>query len=274
MSEPVKQPTVKVYFIEPVKTISVVINLLIRMNFEVYSVSNEDKFKLFSVLSGNKRNVIFLCIQTDSEAPDCVHYLESVMGLHDSQNQVGVFVSSIIGYDIRRIFLMQGVATIDLYHLKSKPLDTLKKVLVYFDAREKRAFVKARAMGICQVFFTMKNLMEPVKAEIVDISVYAFTCKLEEQDKVFFSHKEYIPEVTLILRGRRIRVSARLMGFDRQNPDVGIFLIYCTTVENGQMEFHQKLNNDVKNPLYEYIESYLREDLKRRLGEFPSADLK
>ncbi|MBN1523279.1 MAG: hypothetical protein JW904_02245 [Spirochaetales bacterium] len=258
-------PTVKVYFVEPVQTIAVVINLLIKMNFEVYSVSRTDRDKLLHILNQNKRNVVYFCLLNEKDAPECVKYLEAIQKSGDINTQIGVFVSSIIGYAIRKVFLSQGVATIDLQHLKSKPVETLKKVLLYFDAREKRAYVRARALGVCQAFFTIKNLSDPLKADIIDISVYAFTCKIRQDEKLFFSHKEYIQEVTLLLRGRRIRISARLMGFDKANPDIAIFLICSTKIVKNQLEYHQVLPSDVKHVLYDYIEYYLKEDIKLQL---------
>jgi len=210
-----------------------------------------------------------MCLLSSNDAAQWLPYVDMLQKTHASQIQFGVFVSPIIDRPASMAFLKRGVATIDLALLKSNALETVKKILLYFEAREKRKFVRAHAVGACQAHFQFKNLQDSIKGELVEISIRAFSAKLEVNDKVFFNHGEYVPEVTIILRGKRVRIAARFMGFDRGSPETAVFLIGYPSGESGKLVYHQQVPKEVRNAIYEYIEYYLREDIKVRLASLP-----
>jgi hypothetical protein len=269
MSESSSSDTVKVYFIEPTDPIKMIMNVLIRLNFEVYSVSLKDAYRLVPLLKKHPRNVVYMCLLSSYDAAKWLPYVDLLQKTHASRIQFGVFVSPIIDRPATMAFLKRGVATIDMARLASNALETIRKILLYFEAREKRKFVRARAVGVCQALFKFKNLQDAIKGELAEISIHAFSCRVEVNDKVFFNAGEYVPEVTILLRGKRLRVAARCMGFDRAAPETAVFIICFPSTEGGKLEYHQQLPKDVRNSIYEYIELFLREDIKRQLAEMP-----
>jgi hypothetical protein len=261
--------TVKVYFIHPTESIAVVMDVLIKLNFEVYSVQLADAYRLVPLLKTHPRNVVYMCLYAEGDAPQWLAYIDMLQKTHAERIQFGVFVSSMIDQAACTAFLNRGVATIDLARLQSNTLETLKKILLYFEAREKRKFVRARAVGICQALFKFKNLVDTKKADLLEISIHAFAAKIQPDEKVFFNPGEYVQDVTILLRGKRLRVSARFMGFDRSSPETGIFVICFPNIESGKLEYHQQLPKEVRHSIYDYIQTFLREDVKRRLAELP-----
>jgi hypothetical protein len=265
MNTPTTTETVKVYFVQPLESIAVVMNVLIKLNFEVYSVPLDDVYRLVPILKAHPRNVVYFCVNSDADAAQWLAYIDMLASYTPTHIQFGIFISATIAKAATLAFLNHGVATIDLSRLQSNALETLRKILLYFEAREKRKFVRARSFGICQVLFKMKNLQDAVKTDLVEISIRAFSVQVQADDKVFFNAGHYIQDVTVLLRGKRLRLSARFMGFDRQSPEKGIFLIYFPNIESGKVEFHQQLPKEVRNAIYDYIQIALREDIKRQL---------
>jgi hypothetical protein len=261
--------TVKVYFINPIEAISVVSDVLIKLNFEVYSLGVSDIYRLIPLLRQHPRNVIYMCLLSENDTAQWLLYIDTLQKLTETQIQFGVFVSSLINKPARTAFLNRGVATIDIVHLQTNTLETLKKILLYFEAREKRKFVRASALGICQAFFKMKNLTSPIKGNIVEISIQAFSCQIEASDKLFFTHNDVIGDVTIVLRGKRIRISARFMGFDQSMQNVAVFVIYIPQAAGTELDYHHDLPQKVRNTIYEYIQTFLKEDIKQQLAEMP-----
>lgn len=268
-NQPIAADTVKVYFIEPIKSISVVMDVLIKLNFEVYAVPEADSYRLVPIIKKHPRNVVYFCLVTEQHAARWLEYVDYLAKVPQSQNQFGVFVSPNVNQPTRSAFLNRGVATIDLFLFQNNTLETLKKILLYFEAREKRKFVRARAFGNCQVFFKMKNLNDAIKSELVEISIHAFSCRIESDAKVFFSRRDYIQDVTIILRGKRLRLSACFMGFDQTQPNVAVFVSYFPLIVNNQVEYHQQLPQEIRKSIFDFILSALKEDIKQQLAEMP-----
>ena len=59
MEQRLEDCNVKIFFIEPLSSISIVIDALINIEYEVYVVGEKDKEKLIKLLSPKDRNVIF-----------------------------------------------------------------------------------------------------------------------------------------------------------------------------------------------------------------------
>jgi len=122
--------SVKIYFIEPIQLISVVIDTLIKLNFEAYSIDGAYKNKLISVLKTNPRNVIYICVLGDASVAEWLHYIDDLQAINQSQIQVGAFIFNKMPSETRTQFLERGIATIPFDSLKYNTLQTLKKICV------------------------------------------------------------------------------------------------------------------------------------------------
>ncbi|MBN1797811.1 MAG: hypothetical protein JW822_04485 [Spirochaetales bacterium] len=261
----VQTETVKIYFIEPIHLISVVIDTLIKLNFEAYSIEGAYKEKLISILKTNPRNVIYICILGDASVEEWLHYIDELQVINQSQIQVGAFIFNKMPLETRTQFLERGIATIPFEHLKNDTLQTLKKILTYFEAGSKKKYVSAATFGICQASFQIRGQPNPIQTDMLSLSVYAFSCYIKETDRMQFGHGNFFNEVTLLLRGRRVIISAKFMGFGRENPQIGIFKIYMPSSPGSVNQYHNQLTQDVKNKLYDAIKSFLKDNLKKKL---------
>jgi hypothetical protein len=258
--------TVKVYFLGPIESIAVIIDVLIKLDYEVYSLPESDLPKLIPLLEPDHRSVIYFCLLDDIDAEGQLDNIDALQKALGPNVQFGVFVAQRIAREKRDAFLKRGVATIDLALLRTNALETLKKILLYFEAREKRTYVRARVSGICQVFIKFKNLENALQADLIELSIHAFSCSIHADDKVFFNPSEFIQDVTLILHGKRLRLAARFMGYDKANPNKALFVMYFPLVVDSKVEFKTQLPKEIKNSLYEYIQIFLKENLKKRLS--------
>jgi hypothetical protein len=263
------QDTVKVYFIEPIQSISVVTNMLIKLNFEVYSVQMEDIYRLGGLLKKHPRNVVYICLLSEIDAARWLVYIDMLQKYRETKIQFGVFVPSSVNKNALLAFLNRGVATIDLAHLKSHTLSTLKKVLLYYEAREKRTFVRAKGDESCQALIKFTNLKNAIRADIVEISIHAFSCRIKPADREYFTPGGYIQDATLILRGKRAGIAARFIGFDHSAQDTAIFVIYISRTGGSQVDDHKEIAKDVKNMIYDYIYIFLKENIKQQLAALP-----
>lgn len=260
---------VKVYFIDPIKSISLVLDVLINLNFEVYSVPEADIYRLASLLRKNPRSIVYFCLLSEVHKEFLLKYIDMLQKNPSTLVQFGVFVSPNIGPQSRRAFLNRGVATIDLYQFQTEPLNTLKKILLFFEAREKRKFVKAKAFGVCKAFFKLKNLNREIMADLLELSIQAFSCKLSESDRAFFSIRQCFEDVSLHLRGKQLKLAACFMGFEQNDPSHAIFLLSYPYHISGQIEYHRQLPKEIRKALYDFILLALKEDLHRQLQILP-----
>jgi hypothetical protein len=261
--------SVKIYFIEPIHLISVVIDTLIKLNFEAYSIEGTYKDKLISLLKTNPRNVIYICILGDAGAAEWLLYIDKLQSIKETQIQVGAFIFNKMPLEVRTQFLERGVATIPFESLKYNTLETLKKILTYFEAGSKKKYVSSPTFGICQASFPLKGQPEPIQTDILSLSVYAFSCRISPNDRMHFEHGSFFKEVTLLLRGRRVVISAKFMGFGKENPHIGIFKIYMPSPPGSVNQYQSQLTQDVKNKLYDAIKSFLKDNVKKKLESIP-----
>ncbi len=261
--------SVKIYFIEPIEMISVVIDTLIKLNFEAYSISEIYKHKLISVLKTNPRSVVYICVMSDSSLDEWMEYLDELQKLTEVQLQVGAFIYSKMPFDAKIRFLERGIATIPFESLKLHTLQTLKKILTYFEAGGKKKYVSAPTSGICQAYFKIKGQPTQLHADILSLSVFAFSCRIKQQDRLHFGTGAYYRDVTLLLRGRRVGISAQFIGFGKDNPHIGIFKIVVASTEGAAGGYHNQLPHDVKNKLYAAVKSFLKDNLKKKIDAIP-----
>jgi hypothetical protein len=257
--------SVKIYFIEPIELISVVIDTLIKLNFEAYSISETYKHKLIPILKTNPRNVIYICIMGDTAVEECLKFIDKLQSINESQIQIGAFIYNKMPLETRTQFLERGIATIPFDSLKYNTLQTLKRILTYFEAGGAKKYVSAPTSGICQAFFKIKNHDKPIQADIIMLSVYAFSCRINGNDRLNFGHGNFFHEVTLFLKGRRLVISAQFLGFGKDNPHIGFFKIYITSHESSAPQYHNRLPREIKNKLYDAVKTFLKDNLKKKI---------
>ena len=60
--------TVKIYFVDPIDLITVVVNTLVELEYETYSVSDHACNKLLKLLEKNQRSLVFVSVTNRHEA--------------------------------------------------------------------------------------------------------------------------------------------------------------------------------------------------------------
>ena len=138
MSRDVKKEdvhSVKVYFIKPIDLINVVINTLVEMEYETYTLGDYDKDKLLKILSENKRNVIFLCIPHMQEINYWLDYIEKVKKVKDTHVQIGAFVFSKMEISDKQKFFINDVSVISFDDLRKNTSKVLQKILLIFESK-------------------------------------------------------------------------------------------------------------------------------------------
>jgi hypothetical protein len=245
----------------------VVIDALTRLEFEVYTVDKKNKEKLLRILSDDIRNVIYICIVDDQEAGQWLAYVDELQKLKDTFIQIGVFLHTKIPQKTADQFLMRNVPVIRFSELVENTLDVMKKVLIYFDAKGKRHHIRARSLGGTDAYFTLKNITDPIKAKIIDISVDAFSCDMEPGYKSFFEKGVIHHTVLLVLRGIRVRVAARVVGYSVENPNLFILKYVNPQMVNGMMEYGNELDKSEQEKIHTYIRQYLNDYLEDELGK-------
>jgi hypothetical protein len=261
--------SVKIYFIEPIQIISVVIDTLIKLNFEAYSIDETYKHKLISVLKTHPRNVVYICVLSETGLDNWISYIDELQSIAQVQIQIGAFIYTKMPLESRTRFLERGIATIPFDSLKYNTLDTLKRILTYFEAGGKKKYVSAPTVGICQAAFKIKGQPKPLEADILSLSVFAFSCRLKQDDRMHFGTGTRYGEVILLLRGRRVPISAQFMGFGRENPHIGIFKIFAPVSENPGAYEQNRLPPEIKNKLYAAVKAFLKDSLKKNLDAIP-----
>jgi hypothetical protein len=247
----------------------VVIDTLIKLNFEAYSISETYKHKLISILKTHPRNVVYICVMSDTGLEEWIRYIDELQSTTQTQIQIGAFIYTKMPLETRTGFLERGIATIPFDSLKYNTLETLKRILTYFEAGGKKKYVSAPTSGICQAAFKIKGQPKPLEADILSLSVFAFSCHLKDDDRMYFGTGSHYRDVTLLLRGRRVPISAQFMGFGKENPHISIFKICGPISENPGAYDQSQLPPEIKNKLYETIKAFLKDSLKKKIDAIP-----
>ncbi|MBN2738474.1 MAG: hypothetical protein JXR70_15950 [Spirochaetales bacterium] len=264
--------TVRIYFIEAIELISVVVNTLIKLEFETYSISMAESQFLIPVLKRSLRNIIFICVNTAREAEHWLEYIDKLDKLGDVNVQVGIFTYNNISDKLKLAFLERRAAVIRYSDLQENTLNVIKKILVYFEAKGQRKFVRAKASGISEAFFTVKNLEEAVRGDILETSAAAFSCRIPQAFRVYFNKGDSFDQVLLVLRGIRVRVSAQVLGFDQKAPDVFIFKLCTAKIEDNKLIYVDGLLPEVKAKVHTYIRMCLRSQIASELEAYSMKD--
>ncbi len=257
--------SVSIYFVEPIEEISVIINALISLEFEAYMINDSDKTVLIDILHENPRNIIFFCIKHKAAIDEWFDYVKSVKKVQGENIQLCAFVFDRMEKFERNKFLMEGVAVIEFSEIMKNTMQIMKKILLLFEARGRRPYIKTETYGVSDVYFHLQNFKDPIIGKIKFISVYAFTCEIQPAYAKFFEIGLFINETLLVLNGMRIRTSLKIMGFNKEKPHIFMFK-FCTAMSYEKSgRYLEQTNPDIKKKLHEYIKWCLKEKISLKL---------
>jgi hypothetical protein len=257
--------TVKIYFVKPVDLITVVVNTLVELEYETYTVPDYDSDKLLKILPRNKRSIVFVSITNKNEATRWLDYGRKAIGLPDTNVQVGAFVYTNMEAELRGEFLSAQIPAISFSNIQSNTVKVLEQILRVFDARGMRRYVRVNTRGISVAFMTLKGRKEPVRCPVHEISAVACVCEIPRDIQAHFQVGAYIPEVMLALRGIRIRTAVQIVGFSQENKDFFILKFVGIELKDGKMNYSEKTPGELRHKIHTYVRSCLKENLSEQL---------
>ena len=256
--------TVKTYFVNPVDLITVVINTLVEVEYQIYTVSETDSERLLKILPDNKRSIIFLTVSNRQETQRWLDYAKRAVAILGVQ--AGALVYSSMEPEERNGFLASQIPAISYSAIRTDTVKVLEQILTVFDARGMRRYVRVRARGISVAFVTVKGRSEPLRCNVTEISAYAALFEIEEEFKHYFEGGGYIPDVLLALRGIRVRAAVRVVGFSEANPGSFIVRFYGIQLEDGKMTYTERVPPEVRQKIHAYVRACLREEITEQLA--------
>lgn len=262
-----KDFSVKIFYINPIETIGVIIDTLINMEYEVYTINEIDKNKLLKILSKKTRNIIFFTLLNKNEIGKWLEYIAKVKSLGSSNIQMGAFCYDTIDEEAANKFLENGVPIIKFGDVASNTLQIIQQVLTTFEAKGKRAFIRAKTFGITEAYFYFKNRDEPIICKILDISAYAFSIEINPIYKLLFVLGSYLSDVLLVLQGVRIRTAVKVLGFSNENPNIYIVKFCSTKMQNNKVVYVESIPKDIGLKVHVYIKKCLKNDITKQLVE-------
>jgi len=269
--------TVKIYFINPIDLLSVIVNTLIELEYEACAISDLDKENLLKILPENNRNVIFICIRNKLEIDNWLKYAEQLYQMKDTHIIIGAFVYDNIDQESKNRLLEQNISTIEFGTLKSNALGVMRNILTFFEAKGKRSYIRTKTYGIAEAYFYVKSREEPITAKITDISAYACSCEIDLTNKFFFEVDIYFSEILFVLGGIRVRTAAKVLGFSKLTPNIYI-LKFCTAkIDGGKIIYEESITPEISRKLHDYIRKCLKDELSEkfaRLNEEKNPQLK
>jgi len=259
---------VKIYFIDPIDKLSVIISTLIEIEYESYTINPDDKDILLKVLpeDENTRNVIFLCINKKEEIADCFEYFKKIKDIQNCQILCGAFIFDKMEIGERIKFLQENVAMIEFSDISKNTLQTMKKILMFFEAKSKKGYISTKTYNISDAFFYLPEFKQPVTGKIKNISAFAFSCEINKMFKTAFNINGIIKEAQLFLNGTRVTSSLKTVGFSRENPNIFMFKYCSTKMESNKLISIDQVGSDIKRKVHNYIKWCLKEDIKARLN--------
>ena len=277
MAPPINPPikkesvyTVKIYFIKPIDLISVVVNTLIEMEYETYTVSEFDAEKLPRILPEDQRNVLFICVTSRQEAQKWLEYAESLRDEPPSQVQIGVFAFTHMDNALRDKFLMNQISVTPFDQLKQNTLGVLRTILQIFECRGQRQYIRVKAQGHSEALISISGRDQPIKGTIIDLSTSAFVCDVPETYHHYFEAGQYIREILLVLRGIRIRTAAKFLGYSQEKKNHFIMKFCTLSMKDGRFDYQEQIARETKQKLCNYIRTCLKTSLTERLEAFAS----
>jgi len=260
--------TVKIYFVTPLDLISVIVNTLIELEYESYAIGEADSDYLDRILPDNNRNVVFICIRNRMEVENWLKYAEKLSQIKETQVLIGAFVYDNMEDETKNKFLSQNISVIEFSDIKKNTLSVIKNILVYFEAKGQRGYIRTKAYGTSEAYFYVKGRENPILAKVVDISAFAFSAEVDEMEKLYFTKNTYFSEVLFVLGGIRVRSAVKVLGFNKNQANIFV-LRFCTAkMSGGKIVYEETVNPDTKRKLHDYIRKCLKDELDIKLNSF------
>jgi hypothetical protein len=259
--------TVKIFFVKPIDLITVVVNTLVELEYETYTIPDYDSEKLLKILPKNKRSIVFLSVTNKNEAARWLEFGRRAMALPETSVQVGAFVYTNMEAELRSQFLSAQIPAISFSNIQTNTVKILEQILRVFDARGMRRSVRVKTRGISVAFLPVKGRNEPVRCAVHEISAVAFVCEIPRSIRAHFQVGAHIPEVMLALRGIRIRTAVQILGFSQENKDFYVFKFIGIEVKDGKMGYSEKTSGELRHKVHTYVRSCLKEELADQLDK-------
>jgi len=264
--------TVKIYFINPIELIGVIINTLIELEYESYTINEIDKDDLLEIIKKEPRNVIFLSIRNKLEVEEYLKYIEKAKKIDNTQISFGAFVYDLMEDEIRNKFLEHNVSVIEYGNIKSNTIAVMKNILTFFEARGKRLFIRTKTYGIAEAYFYIKSKETPITAKIIDISAFACSVTIDQTERYYFQVGDYFSEILFVLGGIRVRTAAKVMGFSKDDNNIFLLKFCSTKMDGGKLVFEETLTQEVNRKLHDYIRKCLKDQINEELDNFRNKD--
>jgi hypothetical protein len=259
---------VKIYYINPIESISTMIDALINLEFEVYSLSSSSKEKLLDIIpKEGARVIIYFSVINKVEVDEWVRYVNSAKLINHPFLQFGAFCYNTINEEDKNKFLSIGVPVILFGAVEKNTLEILQNILTIFEAKSKRAFVRVKSLGNAEVYFYLKNRKEPLITKIIDISAFAFSIEIDDINKSYFNVGSYLDDILIVLLGARIRGTVKVLGFSQENPNVFILKFCSSKIQNHKVVYMDNMPQEVNLKIHNYIRKCLKRDVAKILDE-------
>ncbi len=262
-----KSPAIKIYFIEPSDLISILIDALINLEYEVYIVSFEDKYKLLRIIQNELRTIIFFSIHEKNKISEYIEYVKKAQDIQNVSIQFAAFVFDAIKEDATNQFISFDIPVIKFSEAANNALEVLNKIFNMFDTKGKRSFIKVKTFGTAEAFFNFKNKGEPIICNILDVSANAFSVKVDPVYSYLFEVNSYIENVTVVLQGVRIRVAVKVIGYNSEKTNI-YFLKFCSErVQDNKSVFVDTISTEAKIKIHSYIKKCLKHEISEKFNE-------
>jgi hypothetical protein len=262
--------SVKVYFINSFQQISLVVKTLIGIEYEAYEVGILERESLLSILPANKKSVIFYSIKTEKDVIDGYEFLRKVLEIKDCNTILGCFIYPDMGQDERFLFLTESIPLIEISELNRNKMEVLRRILMLFEAKGRRKYLIVNCGDQGEARFELKHSTQQVVAGIVDISAYAFCCKIKPKDKRHFNIDSYFHNVIITLRGNRSQTAIKVAGFSKTDPHMVICKLCSVATDPRSREyvFTDKTPQKVGLFIHDFIGKKLDEKLKAQMKKY------
>jgi hypothetical protein len=258
--------SVKIFFINPLDFITVILNTLIELEYEAFAISDDDKEILPEILKENTRNVLFFCIRKKSEIEKWKEYVSLIKEKSNTHILLGAFVYNAMDNDSKMEFLAQNVSVIDFCDIETSPLDVMKRILFFFEARGKREFIRVKPGRMTEAYFTLKD--DQIQSKVIDLSVRAFACTVPKMEIQNFKPGTRFMEVILVLKGIRIKTSAIVIGFSKDSPEIIVCKLQDVGMQNDKIVFLNNIPPETKRKIHEFIRKTLADGLNEKLSQY------
>lgn len=257
--------TIKIYFIEPINSISLLIDALINLEYEVYIIGFENRNKLLKIIQHEKRSILFFCIKGKREITEWYNYINKVKKLENPNIQLGAYVYDEIEDDEKNKFLTYNIPVIKFSTVKNKTMDVLNKIFLIYKTKNRRSFIRVRTFGTAEAYFVFKSKGEPIICKIIDISAYAFSIEIDPVYSNLFEVNSYIENITIVLQGVRVKVTAKVLGFNSENRNIYILKFCSARVQDNKSVYVDTLQSDIKIKIHSYIKRCLNHQITEKL---------